>query len=328
MRAALDAPTPPPLDRLPASRDTGSRGAESWETGSRMAGAEEAVDSAREDGGALDAESRDSSRRFTRSAGSGSSAEKASRTSAISAAASGEGARRVSSSPLSRICQLRVSIGIESLVGELPALHALGLADGHIVAGIGRELEPGQPMGEIEEILEDHGRIRAEPILLAHDVQRGAISPAIAASKRSNIRARSARPSMSRTRSSVTSPAPWANACSSSDWASRTEPSAARAIRPKAASSIGHLLFLRDHAQIFDQHRDLDAPQIEPLAARQNGHRNLADFRRREDEADMLRRLFERLEKRVERVLREHVHFVDDVDLLARRTRAHNARRR
>ena len=35
----------------------------------------------------------------------------------------------------------------------------------------------------------------------------------------------------------------------------------------------------------------------------------------------MRRRLFERLEQAVERLLRQHVHFVDDVDLVARRRR-------
>ncbi len=58
-----------------------------------------------------------------------------------------------------------------------------------------------------------------------------------------------------------------------------------------------------------------DAGEIEPLAARQNRDRNLLRLGRGEDELHMLGRLFERLQKRVERLLREHVDFVDDVDL-------------
>ena len=55
------------------------------------------------------------------------------------------------------------------------------------------------------------------------------------------------------------------------------------------------------------------------LAARQNRDRNLADFGRGEDELHMFRRLFERLQQAVEGLRREHVHLVDDVDLVARR---------
>ena len=42
------------------------------------------------------------------------------------------------------------------------------------------------------------------------------------------------------------------------------------------------------------------------------------DLGRGEDELDVRRRLFQRLEQRVERRRREHVDFVDDVDLVAR----------
>ena len=42
---------------------------------------------------------------------------------------------------------------------------------------------------------------------------------------------------------------------------------------------------------------------------------NLVRLGRREDEVHVRRRLLERLEERVERLRRQHVHFVDDVDL-------------
>ena len=65
----------------------------------------------------------------------------------------------------------------------------------------------------------------------------------------------------------------------------------------------------------------LDPFQVEPLAARQDGDGNLADFGGGEDEFDVGRRFFQRLQKRVEGGGRQHVHFVNDVDLEARRSR-------
>ena len=67
----------------------------------------------------------------------------------------------------------------------------------------------------------------------------------------------------------------------------------------------------------------LDAGEIEPLAAREDRDRNLVRLGRGEDELHMLGRLFERLQQRVERLLREHVDFVDDVDLEPRPARPH-----
>ena len=78
---------------------------------------------------------------------------------------------------------------------------------------------------------------------------------------------------------------------------------------------------LGDPAIMLDQLLDRHAPQRKALAARQHGHRHLADLGRREHELDVGRRLFERLQQRVEGVLRQHVDFVDDVDLVARRDR-------
>ena len=57
--------------------------------------------------------------------------------------------------------------------------------------------------------------------------------------------------------------------------------------------------------------------EIEALATAQNGRQHLLRFGRGEDEFYVLRRFFERLEKRVESLRREHVHFVDDVNFVA-----------
>ena len=70
-----------------------------------------------------------------------------------------------------------------------------------------------------------------------------------------------------------------------------------------------------------EQHVGGDAAQVEPLAARQHRHRHLVDLGRREQEFDVRRRLFERFQQRIEGVTRQHMHFVDDVDLVARRHR-------
>ena len=73
---------------------------------------------------------------------------------------------------------------------------------------------------------------------------------------------------------------------------------------------------------MIDQHVELDPAQVEPLAPRQHGHGDPADLRGRENELHMFRRFFQRLEQRIERIARQHVHFIDDVDLVARRYRA------
>ena len=69
--------------------------------------------------------------------------------------------------------------------------------------------------------------------------------------------------------------------------------------------------------EMFDQGLDLDALQVEALAARQHRDRHFPDFGRGENELHMLGRLFERLEQAGEGRLRQHVHLIEDVDLVA-----------
>ena len=69
---------------------------------------------------------------------------------------------------------------------------------------------------------------------------------------------------------------------------------------------------------MLDQHVGVDAAQVEALAARQHRHRHLADLGGGEDELGVRRRLLQRLQQRVERRRRQHVNFVEDVDLVAR----------
>ena len=126
---------------------------------------------------------------------------------------------------------------------------------------------------------------------------------------------------MSRTRCSSTVPALMASAWSSSDSPSRTEPSAARAMSGQRFVLGRAALVGDDLLEVLDQHRHLDAAQIEALAARQHGEGNLAHLGGGEDELHVLRRLLQRLQQRVERALGEHVHLVDEVHLVARHQR-------
>ena len=65
-----------------------------------------------------------------------------------------------------------------------------------------------------------------------------------------------------------------------------------------------------------------DPVEIEGLAARGYRLGDLAGLRRCHDEDHVRRRLFQRLQQRVERLAREHVRLVDDIDLHAARERS------
>ncbi len=82
-----------------------------------------------------------------------------------------------------------------------------------------------------------------------------------------------------------------------------------------------YAFFAADVAQLFDNFRQWHAAKIKTLAARENGGGNFVDFGGRKNKHHMRRRLFQRFEQRVERRLREHVDFVDDINfaLAARR---------
>src|SRR5947209_18638295 len=69
------------------------------------------------------------------------------------------------------------------------------------------------------------------------------------------------------------------------------------------------------------QQPGIDAPQVESLAARQYGDRDLADLGRGKNEFRVWRRLLQRLEQSVEGLRRQHMNFVQDVDLVARADR-------
>src|SRR3989304_1176362 len=62
--------------------------------------------------------------------------------------------------------------------------------------------------------------------------------------------------------------------------------------------------------------RERYAAEGEALTARGDGRRQLVRFGGRQDEDDVRRRLLQRLEEGVEGRLRQHVHLVDEVDLV------------
>ena len=78
-----------------------------------------------------------------------------------------------------------------------------------------------------------------------------------------------------------------------------------------------HALVLRDAFEVLGDGLDRDAAEVEPLATPDDRGRHLVRLGRREDEPDADRRLLEHLQQRVERLARQPLRLVDDVDLLA-----------
>ena len=72
-------------------------------------------------------------------------------------------------------------------------------------------------------------------------------------------------------------------------------------------------LGLHDLGEAAGDRRRIDSLKVESLTAGENRDRQLVGLGRAEHELHVGRRLLERLQKRVERLPREHVHFVDDV---------------
>ena len=77
------------------------------------------------------------------------------------------------------------------------------------------------------------------------------------------------------------------------------------------------LLLHEDAREVRGEPRRWHELEVVALAARQDRVRELVRLGRREHERHVRRRLLERLQQRVEGLGREHVDFVDDVDLLA-----------
>ena len=77
-----------------------------------------------------------------------------------------------------------------------------------------------------------------------------------------------------------------------------------------------NFFFSGDELQMIGDQVCRNAVEIEALAAAQDRRQNFLRLGRRENELHVRRRLFQRLEQRVERGGRKHVHFVDEIDLV------------
>ena len=78
-----------------------------------------------------------------------------------------------------------------------------------------------------------------------------------------------------------------------------------------------NMFFGRNIREMVRQFCGGNTLKVEPLAPRQYGNRHLIHFGRRKQEFDVAGRFFKRLQQRVKRVFRQHVDFVDDVNLVA-----------
>ncbi len=106
-------------------------------------------------------------------------------------------------------------------------------------------------------------------------------------------------------------------AWSVSDRPSRIEPRAARASRRSEPSSKRHALGGQHLLQVLAHGGRRHRPQVELQAAAQHRGQHLLGVGRRQHELQVVRRLLQRLQQRVEGVLGELVRLVDHEDLVA-----------
>ena len=212
-----------------------------------------------------------------------------------------------------------------NLAGEFLAASLLLLGQRRVVLGGGRELQPRDHVGEGGEVFQHDGRIGADVVELlqvakragdvaAHDLleevdDQGAVGEA---EHLADLLRRDGAGGMGdgliEQRQGVAGGA----FGGAGDHGQRRVVDSDRFLR-------------RDVLHQRDEPAGLDAAEVEALAAGQDGDRDLAHLGGGEDELHMLGRLFQRLQQAVEGGLRQHVDFVDDVDLVAgdRRLVAH-----
>ena len=207
-------------------------------------------------------------------------------------------------------------------LGHAHAAGALFGGNGGIFGGIGGDLDHGYPVGDLGQIAQHGHRVGPIRILVAQLVQRAG---RIAA--QDHIEQVQHPPAVRQPQHG----AHLHGRCFARAMADRLIQQRRRiARRPFGGAGdqrqrvIGNLCILRrgDLAHQRDHHLGFNPAQVEPLTARQNGHRHLADFGRRKNEFDVLGRFFQRFQQRVERPCRQHVHLIDDIDFVPGRGRA------
>src|SRR5690606_148598 len=80
---------------------------------------------------------------------------------------------------------------------------------------------------------------------------------------------------------------------------------------------MNNLLFIKNVFQLSADLLNVQRLQMQLQAARQDRDRQLLRIGGRQQELHMCRRLFQRFQQGVEAVARQHVHFIDQVDLEA-----------
>ena len=85
----------------------------------------------------------------------------------------------------------------------------------------------------------------------------------------------------------------------------------------QGARLVNDLLFIKNVFKLCADLLNVQRLQMELQAARQDRDRQLLRIGGRQQEFDMRRRLFQRFQQGVEAVARQHVHFIDQIDLEA-----------
>ena len=142
-----------------------------------------------------------------------------------------------------------------------------------------------------------------------------ATSSAAAASSTASRCSNGAPPNAACTCSASRRPLPTASAWSSSESASRAEPLARRAMRSSGLGIGVDPLAAEDVGEVADQLAVREQRELEVLRPRTQRGQHLLRIGGGEHEHDVRGRLLERLQQRVRRRRREHVHLVDDVHL-------------
>ena len=219
--------------------------------------------------------------------------------------------------PLSSICHIRDSTRIDKFCGEFAGADALGLAERDVVGGRRHDLHAGDEIDEFGEVGQHHDRIGADVILAAEFAEGagdiaarqmleqidhpGAVGePQHLPHRVGTDKARRMRDRLIEQRERI----------------AHRAFGGARDDAERLGLDLDAFLF-RDVGKMPHQHVGLDPAEIKTLAARQHRDRDFADFGGGEHEFGVLGRLFQRLQERVEGRRRQHVDFVDDVDLVA-----------
>ena len=220
--------------------------------------------------------------------------------------------------PFSSICQARDRTPERQSSGEFGRPAALGLGHAAIFGGAGHDLDARHEMGEGGEVLQHDARLGADVILVLQE--RQGIGDPPGHQRLEEIDHTAAVGEAEHAADVLGDDPPGAMGDGLVEQRQRIARRSFRRARDHGERLVVDLdaFAHRDRTQQADEPVLLDAAQIEALAARQHRHRDLADLGRGEDELHMLRRFLERLQQPVEGRAREHVHLVEDIDLVAR----------